>query len=137
VEAKHRDCDGCEACIDAAGMLFQITFYQSVFDGEVIWMDAAKQAADGERERRRAYAESGGFDADPSFRVLVALNQFEAVLKGVLERHKDCYCWLCDDVTAMDWQVSQYATIWSSTIPGDVVMEAERLAGRGHLYPMM
>jgi hypothetical protein len=137
VEAKHRNCDECDACIDAPGMLFQMSHYQCIFDSEVIWTEAAEQAAKAERERRCAYAKAGGFDADPSFRVLVALNQFEAVLKGVLERHKECYCWLCSDVWAMDWQVSQYATIWSGNLPGQVVIEAEKLAGRGHLYPMM
>jgi hypothetical protein len=137
VEANHRECDGCEACIDATGMLFQMSHYQCIFDSEVIWTDAAAKATKAERERRRAYAKAGGFDADPCFRVLVALNQFEAVLKGVLERHKGCSCWLCGDVLAMDWQVSQYASIWSSNLPGDVVIEAEKLAGRGHLYPMM
>jgi hypothetical protein len=118
-------------------MLFQMSHYECIFDSEVIWTDAARQATHAERGRRRAYAESGGFDGDPSFRVLVALNQFEAVLKGVLEGHKGCSCWLCSDVWAMDWQVSQYASIWSGNLPAVVVIEAEKLAGRGHLYPMM
>jgi hypothetical protein len=137
IESRHSECEGCEACIDARGMLFQVSRFQCIFDSEVIWTDAAQRVTKADRERRRAYANAGGFDAHPSFRALVALNEFEAALKIVLERHKGCSCWLCGDVLAMDWQVSQYATIWSSNLPGDVVIEAEKLAGRGHLYPMM
>ena len=128
VEAKHRECDGCDACIDAPGMLFQMSHYQCIFDCEVVWTDAAKQAAEAERERRRAYAKAGGFDGDPCFRLLVALNEFAAVLKGVLDRHEGCYCWLCRDVWAMDWQVSQYASIWSCNLPAAAVIEADKLA---------
>jgi len=137
IETTHRDCKGCNACIDAAGMLFYISHCECIFDSEVVWTEEAREAARTTRSRRQAYAQAGRFDAHPCFRVLVALNEFEAVLKGVLERHKDCYCWLCDDVTSMDWQVSQYASIWSGNLPGGVVIEAEKLAGRGHLYPMM
>jgi hypothetical protein len=132
VETLHQDCAGCDNCLfDGPGMLFHLTSYESLLYSEVVWVEAAERQAASERKRRCDFAASGAFDRHPSFRVLVALNGFRDALAEVLERHERCSCQLCQDLGAMHWQMEVYVSVWSSTVPSNLIPEADELAERG------
>ena len=53
VERGRTDCPGCRLCIDAAGILFHATFYESLLESEILWTHEAHAAAEAEAVRLR------------------------------------------------------------------------------------